>query len=172
MILRNILFKTSLQGSFLTAIACFLLFVGLHFTGFFPLQQHRFLYFPIYLAGILLTIKYFRDNLNHYELKGWQGILMGLLINFFTALFYSVLVYSFLRMNPNLLAEYQNNLKALAQAGFEKAQEESDKNLYKGILEGVGSVSVGEVSVDIWFKTSLIGFVMAMGSGVFMKRTL
>jgi len=166
----SLLLKKALWGGVLTGLVCGILFFLLKKMGFSPLEQQRFVYLPLYFVGIVLTLRFFAIESQQGVIPHWQSLTISLIVNLLAALVYAFLVGVFLEIFAQWLSEHQAALVAKVQKDLSQADEANDKKLYASLLEDVRKVGFFDVIIDIWLKTSLIGFVMAMAAGIVFRK--
>jgi len=190
--MNKLFIKLSVISGLLTGLSCFVLFLGLSAIGLRPLEEHQFLYFPLYALGMVAAMKYFRDYRNGGLMHGWQGIGMGLLINIFASLVYAGMIYTWLTyVSPEIFEKYKSNIITKVESDTKILQGELQKldrdkpdeaKIYanwKAEMDDYANLKVvaenlqpSQTAWSIWMRTVGIGMVIGMGIGIFFKRKL
>jgi hypothetical protein len=167
--MKNQLIRTAVAGGLLTAIGCALLLWGLYAMGLNPFGRHKFMYMPVYAAGLSFSMLFFRAKYNGGSLQAWQGILIGLIANAVGATFYSALAYTMLRFSDALLRHRAALLEWIEQRKGELTAQFGNDGL-KDLIARTQDISAASIATDEMIKTSLIGVVMAMALALVFKQ--
>ncbi len=190
--MNKFLLQLASFSGILTGLACFVLFLGLLAIDLRPLEEHQFLYFPIYALGMIMTMKYFRDYRNRGLMHGWQGIGIGLIINALASICYAGMIYVWLSsVNPEIFEKYKNSVSEKIDNDFhilDRELNKLDRNKpdeakvyatwkteiedYMKLKEVAQNLTPQTTAFSIWLRTAGIGMVLGMGIGILFKRKL
>lgn len=90
------IFKTAVSIGALAAVVCFIYIIVLSSIVDNPFGRYKYMSLGIYGIFFAVAMWFYRDKLNNYELRGRQGIILGLVMNVISTAIYVSLLYSFL----------------------------------------------------------------------------
>ncbi len=166
---KVIYLRTTLATGFFTGLVAFALALLLFQVGLKPLGKHLFLFLPVYAAGMMLGLTYFRNFKNKGILHGYQSLPMTLLINVLASILYASAVYLFLRfVSDEMLRQHHQDLLQLLETNRTAMIAQTSKEMFEEKLNSIKEVSIASISVDIFLKSSLLGVFVAglMGLGL------
>ncbi|MGB0521637.1 MAG: DUF4199 domain-containing protein [Flammeovirgaceae bacterium] len=88
--------KTAVAVGALAAVICFIYLLVLAGFGENPFGKHKYMTIGFYGIFFAVAMWWYRDKLNNYVLRGRQALILGLLMNVISTIFYVGLIYFYL----------------------------------------------------------------------------
>ncbi len=149
------------------------LFLLLYFMDYNPLVAGRpwdfgFLLIPVM---IFFSIKDFKSNHNHGELRFWQGMTCGFITYAGIALGAAFFIYLFLSFgDPDILAGYIADRVQLIEGGKQQIVDQLGEDIYHTQLEKMGQTSALVVAIDDFWKKLAIGLFLTILTAALMRK--
>ena len=144
------LLKTAASVGLLAAIVCFLYLVILNAFGNNPFGQHKYMTIGIYGIFFALAMWWYRDKLNNYELRGRQGIILGLLMNVISTALYVSFIYLFLAYTDagaDAIKKYKEESLVLLE-NMKKDREDMTEDDYQTTLNNIENFNAPSLAVQ------------------------
>jgi 4-amino-4-deoxy-L-arabinose transferase-like glycosyltransferase len=169
---KVVFFRTTILAGVLTGLAAFGLALLLFYTGQKPLGKHLFLFLPVYAAGMMLGLTYFRNFKNKGILRGFQALPMALLINLLASVFFASSLYLFLRWGSDaMLLQHHQDLINLLEVNKTTMIAQTSKEIFEQKLQSIQEVSKGSIATDVFLKSSFLGVFVALLVGLGLRKT-
>ena len=169
--MKNIFFKVAIVSGVLTGIACLLFLLLLYVSGLDGLGQYKLLYFPIYAAGIVGGLKFFRDYRNGGYLAGSRAVSMALIINFVGAISYVVLLFVLLSSVSGILDFHHQQLTQWLLNNRDAYVSQFGMKQYEAQFAEIKNITKAHITMVEGIKTIIAGFVLAMAVAVILKKS-
>jgi hypothetical protein len=169
--MKNVFFKVSLISGILTGVACLLFLLLLYVSGLDGLGQYKLLYFPIYTAGIVGGLKFFRDYRNGGYLTGSKAVSMALIINAVGALAYVVLLFALLSSVSGILDLHHQQLTQWLLNNRDVYVSQFGMKQYEAQFAEIKNITTGHITMVEGIKTIVAGFVLAMAVAIILKKS-
>lgn len=170
--MRKILLQVAFISGILTGVACLLFLLLLYVSGLDGLGEYKLLYLPVYAAGIVGGLKFFRDYRNGGYLTGSKAVSMALIINAIGTFTFGILLFITLSSMPGLMdLHHQALTQWLLNHKEYYLKEGGGMKQYEAQFAEIKNVTKYSVTMVESIKTVVIGFVFAMAIAVILKKS-
>jgi hypothetical protein len=169
---QNLLLRTAIIGGVAIGLLWLFISVALQHFGFKPLGRHLFLSMPVYAAGMMLVMTWYRNYRNNHVLQGSHALAMAFVINFIATLFYATSLYLFLRfVSDEMLQAHHKDILQLLVDNKDIFIKDTGKEVYEQKLASASQISPAIIATDVMIKTSISGFFVAFIIALGLRKT-
>ncbi len=158
--MKQNLLRVAATAGLLAALTCTVYLLGLHQFDLNPLAQYKYLmYTGIYALFFIGAMKYYRDSVNGLQLRGQEGIFLGIVLNAVAAPLTASSVYLYLQHTAKggeLLARHHADLLRLLESARENMQETMGEETYQTVMQEILNMRASDLAGDL-----AIGMMMA-----------
>ncbi len=141
-------------------------------TGMNPVMNLNsfFIDLIIFFGFIFFANKEFKDYKNSGFLHFWQGMTIGLIIIFTSAVIFSVFSATYYHVNPEVLTEYIQNAVQFLEGKKELLLERESEAAYHQRLKDLKSTTISDVVITDFFKKVGVGFLVTPVIAVLLRK--
>lgn len=159
---QNLLIRTAILGGVIIGLLWLAVAFALYSFGGKPLGKHLFLSMPVYAAGMMLVMTWYRNYKNNGILHGFSALVMSFTINFVATLFYATSLYLVFRfVSDAMLQSYHQDILQFMADNKEEMIKGTGKEMYDEKLAAIQTITPAAIATDVLIKTSLSGFFVA-----------
>jgi len=147
------------------------LMLGLHFMGRNPLIDIRIVDVVVLAVFLVFSMREFRDRYNNRTLHYWQGVSIGMITYFVTALISAIFILMFVNfIQPDALQEYIVNRLVLLEQNKQQLIDKINEDAYKKAVDGVKMTTAADLALDDLLKKSFIGLFLTIIIAVILRK--
>jgi Protein of unknown function (DUF4199) len=167
------LVKISLLSGLLGGAAILAFNLLIHAFGNNPLGKAMLLFAPVYVMGLGLALRQFRERYNQGKLRGGQALSFSLIFNLAVSVSYGLLFWAWLVwVSPAVLLTHQAAVRQKLEAdqAVILADPAYGQKFYEASLLATSQMSADQAAWSDFKKTSFVGLLLAIGTGLFFRK--
>ena len=169
--IKSPLIRVGLLYGVLGGAVAMILVLGLHFMDRNPLIDIRIVDVVILAVFLVFSMREFRDRYNYGALHYWQGISIGMITYFLTALISALFILVFIRfIDPDILQQYIDNRLTLLEQNKQQLIETINEQAYSKAVTGVKETTAFDLALDDLLKKSFIGLFLTIIIAVILRK--
>jgi hypothetical protein len=169
--IKNHLIRVGLMYGAIGGAVVIVLILGLHFMGRNPLIDIRIVDVVILAVFLVFSMREFRDRFNNGALHYWQGVSVGMVTYFVTALISAAFILVFVEfVKPDILQGYVTNRLELLDMNKQQLIDTINAEAYEKAVEGVKETTASDLALDDLLKKSFIGLFLTIIIAVILRK--
>ncbi|MCU0448922.1 MAG: DUF4199 domain-containing protein [Bernardetiaceae bacterium] len=167
------LVKISLLTGLLTGAAILAFNLLIHSFGNNPLGRGMLLFVPVYVMGLGVALRQFREQHNQGKLRGGEALSFSLIFNLAASVSYGLLFWAWLGwVSPAMLLTHQAAIrqKLTTEQAAILADPAYGQKFYDDSLRATDQMTADQAAWADFKKTSFVGLLLAIGTGLFFRK--
>lgn len=164
--------KVSIRYGLLAGITGWVILLVLYYMGHHPVLIPVYMDFRIilFVVFIFFTLREIRDYEQGGVLYFWQGIIASFLFTVCYAVLASLLLFVFMRLEPDYLSGYINQSIEVVKSLPADAVERIGKDVYERNLKLLPDTDTMDLTLLYFFQSFLISLFISIILSVILRR--